>query len=276
MAVILALISAASYGVSDFLGGLFSKRSGPWQIATIGQSSSALTALAAGLFVLPGSPTPADLVWGAAAGMGGGIGASFLYRGLAGAKMNVVAPLSAIGSALLPVAAGIGLGDRPPLLTALGVACAFPAIFLISRATDEDPTHRGGVADGIIAGLGFGFLFICLGQVSSSSGMLPIAALQTVSVLTVIVTASSLKQRWKPRDPMALRALLMGPLGVSATGCFMYATHHGLLSVVSVISALYPASTVALAAIFLRERVRGWQGVGLALAVASVTMVAAG
>lgn len=276
MAVILALISAASYGVSDFLGGVFSKRSGPWQIATIGQSSSALTALAAGVFVLPGSPTPADLIWGAAAGLGGGTGASFLYRGLASANMNVVAPLSAIGSALLPVAAGIALGDRPPFLTALGVACAFPAIYLISRSTDDDSSHRGGVGDGLIAGLGFGFLFICLGQVSSTSGMLPIAALQTISVLTVIATATGLKQRWKPRDPMALRAFLMGPLGVSATGCFMYATHHGLLSVVSVISALYPASTVALAAIFLHERVRSWQGAGLALAVAAVTMVAAG
>lgn len=274
MAVVLALFSALSYGISDFLGGIFAKRSGPWQVATVGQLSSAVAALVAGLVVLPGSPGTADIMWGGASGFGAGTGASFLYRGLAGAKMNVVAPLSAIGSALLPVAIGLGFGDRPSMLATFGVICAFPAIYLISKVTDDDPAHRGGVVDGVVAGLGFGFLFVCLGQVGASSGMLPIAACQLVSVLTVATTASVLRQRWRPRDPMAWRALMMGPLGVSATGCFMYATHHGLLSVVSVISALYPASTVLLAALFLRERVRDWQGLGLILAVAAVSLVA--
>lgn len=274
MAVILSLFSAFSYGISDFLGGVFAKRSGSWQVTVIGQTSSTISALCAGLFILPGDPSTTDMLWGAAAGLGGGTGAAFLYRGLAGAKMNVVAPISAIGSALLPVAAGLSLGDRPSMLTTLGVICAFPAIFLISKVTDDDPSHRGGAVDGIVAGIGFGFLFICLGQVSSGSGMLPIAACQSISVVTVATTATALRKPWRPRDPWAFRALLMGPLGVSATGCFMYATHHGLLSVVSVISALYPASTVALAAIFLRERVRGWQGAGLVLAVAAISMVA--
>src|SRR5699024_12443278 len=104
---------------------------------------------------------------------GGCVCGDYIVCGVSGANINVVTLLSSIGSALFPVSDGIVLGYRPPLLTALGVACAFPAIFLTSRATDEDPTHRGGVADGIIAGLGFGFLFICLGQVSSSSGMFP-------------------------------------------------------------------------------------------------------
>ncbi len=275
MAVVLSLLSALSYGVSDFLGGLFSKRSGPWQVAVVGQSSSTVANLVVGL-VVGGVVTGQDWAWAAGAGVGGGLGTAFLYRGLAGARMGVVAPLSAVGTALLPVAVGLAIGERPSPLAVLGVISAMPAIWLISRVADEDPSHRGGVVDGVLAGLGFGLLFVCLGRIGEDAGIVPLALTQLVSVAVVVLTAVSLRQAWVPRDPAAWRALAMGPLGAAATGLFVYATHHGLLSVVSVISALYPASTVVLAALVLKERIHAWQGVGLALAAAAVTLVALG
>lgn len=273
MAVVLSLLSALAYGISDFLGGVFSKRSGPWQVGVVGQSSSTLANLVVGL-IIGGTVTGQDWAWAAAAGVGGGIGTAFLYRGLAGARMGVVAPLSAVGTALLPVAVGLATGDRPSTLAVFGVVCAFPAIWLISLVTDEDPSHRGGVIDGILAGLGFGLLFACLGRIHEDAGILPLALTQLVSVGAIIVTAVAFGQKWVPRDRLAYRAVLMGPLGAAATGCFLFATHHGLLSVVAVISALYPASTVLLASLVLKERIQAWQGVGLALAAAAVTLVA--
>ena len=275
MAIVLALLSAAAYGVSDFLGGIFSKRASPWQVAVVAQMSSTTFNALAGL-VIGGNPVRADWLWGAMAGVCAGIGAVFLYRGLAGARMGVVAPLSAVGCALVPVVVGLATGDRPSTIAVIGIVCAFPAMYLISRIVDEDPTHRGGVFDGIMAGLGFGLLFVFIGQMSDDAGLMPLALAQAFAVLGVISMAVSLRQAFVPRTREPWRAVVMGPLGAAATGCFLYATHHGLLSVVAVIAALYPAGTVILATVVLREKIHAWQGVGLAFAVAAVTLVAIG
>jgi drug/metabolite transporter (DMT)-like permease len=275
VAIVLALLSATAYGVSDFLGGIFSKKASPWQVAVVAQTSSTCFNVLAAL-VIGGSPVSSDWWWGALAGLCAGIGAVFLYRGLAGARMGVVAPLSAVGCALVPVAVGLALGERPSLLAVIGIICAFPAMYLISRIVDEDPTHRGGVFDGIMAGLGFGLLFVFIGQMSDGAGLMPLAVAQAFAVLGVVAMAISLRQAFIPRTREPWRAVVMGPLGATATGAFLYATHHGLLSIVAVIAALYPAGTVLLATVLLKEKIHAWQGVGLAFAVAAVTLVALG
>jgi drug/metabolite transporter (DMT)-like permease len=275
MAIALALLSALAYGISDFMGGIFAKRSSAWQVAIVGQTSSGVVSLLAAV-IIAGSPTGTDLMFGTLAGLGGGFGVAFLYRGLATARMGVVAPISAIGTALIPAVVGLVTGDRPSALALLGVVCAFPAIALISRVVDDNPAHRGGVVDGVLAGVGFGLLFTFLGQVGDDAGLYPLALSQVTSVLGVVITATALGHAWVPRGRRVWGALVMGPLGATAQGAFLYATHHGLLSIVSVISSLYPASTVLLASILLREKIHGWQGVGLVFAAMAVALVAAG
>lgn len=275
MAIALSLLSALAYGVSDFLGGIFAKRSSAWQVAVVGQTSSGVLSLLAAV-IIAGSPTSTDLMYGSLAGLGGGFGVAFLYRGLATARMGVVAPISAIGTALIPVVVGLATGDRPSQVAWVGVVFAFPAIALISRVVDDNPDHRGGVIDGILAGVGFGLLFTFLGQVGDDAGLYPLALSQITSVLSVIITATALGHAWVPRGRRVWGAVVMGPLGATAQGAFLYATHHGLLSIVSVISSLYPASTVLLASVLLREKIHGWQGIGLVLAAVAVALVAAG
>jgi drug/metabolite transporter (DMT)-like permease len=275
VAVLFSLIAALAWGLSDFAGGIITKRASPWQVAVVGQTSAGVIALVAAL-VVGGSPSSHDLVFGALAGLGSGFGVVFLYRGLATARMGVVAPLSAVGTALIPVVVGVVTGDRPSALAVVGVVCAFPAIVLISRVSDDDSTHRGGVIDGILAGLGFGLLFVCFGQVGEDAGLSPLALSQLTSVGSVIVTAVLLRQAWVPRGRAPLKAAALGPLSLVAQASFLYATHHGLLSVVSVISSLYPAVTVLLAAVLLREKIRRWQGYGLLVAALAVALVAAG
>lgn len=275
MAIVFALISALAYGISDFLGGLFSKRVSAWQIAVVGQTSSAFFALLVGLFI-GGDPTATDWAWAGFAGLGGGFGAAFLYRGLSRGRMSVIAPISAIGSALVPVAIGLIGGDRPSMLVFLGVLFAFPAIYLISQVVESTSAGDGGILDGVLAGLGFGMMFAMLGQVGSDSGLLPLALTQVVAVIGVILTATVMREAWVPRERAAYRALMMGPLGIIATGSFLYATHEGLLSVVAVIASLYPAGTVVLASLVLREKIHTNQAIGLALAAAAVALVAVG
>ncbi len=279
MAVLLSLLSALSYGVSDFLGGLFSKRSGPWQTAVVGQTSSTVCTVAVALFIA-GDPVGSDWVWGVVGGAGSGVGAAFLYRGLAGGRMSVVAPLSAVVCALLPVAVGLVTGDRPSALALAGIVVAVPAIALVSRVVEEDAAsqaaHRGGVVDGVVAGLGFGVRVVALGQVRDDAGLWPLAVAQGAAAGVVVLLAVALREAWVPRDRLAWRAVVMGPLGATATTAFLLATREGLLSVVSVISSLYPATTVLLATLVLKERIQAWQGVGLALAASAVTLVALG
>jgi drug/metabolite transporter (DMT)-like permease len=278
--VLLALGSALAYGLSDFVGGLLSRRVSPWTVAVVAQAAATvLTALTA-LFV-PGEPSAADWAWSAVAGVGNGAGAGFLYRGLGAGRMGVVAPISAVGAALVPVAVGVLVGERPTGVTWLGVCCAFPAIWLVSRTEDTSgPGHPAGAAagfvDGVLAGLGFGVLFAALGQVPEDAGIGPIALTQAVSVLATITLAMALRASWLPRDRSSAAALGVGVLGTAATLLFLLATQTGLLTVAAVVTSLYPALTVLLATLLLRERIGRTQGVGLALAAAAVGLVAAG
>lgn len=277
--VLLALGSAVAYGLSDFIGGILARRSRVWPVAVVAQlAATAGCSVAALLYT--GEPTTPDWVWGAVAGVGSGIGAVFLYRGLASGRMSVVAPLSAVAAALLPVAAGLISGERPSLVTWLGVVCAFPAIWLVSRAADpapgDDRAHHAGVADGLLAGLGFGALFAALGQVEDGGGLGPLALAQATSVVAIIALATGLRQPWFPRYRGEAAASIAGLLGALATSLFLLATQSGLLTVAAVLSSLYPASTVLLAALVLHERIRRSQGFGLLLAGTAVALVAAG
>lgn len=282
MTVILALGSAVAYGLSDFLGGLFSRASSVWPVAVVVQASGAAGVLLTSL-LFAGDPGTAHLLWGLLSGIGSGLGTAFLYRGLATGRMSVVAPLSAVGAAVLPVFVGVVSGERPEALAWLGIACALPAIWLVS-AGEGDESVAGehvvrastGVVDGILAGLGFGFLFVALGQVPDGAGLVPAGLGMAASVLVVIALAVALRQPWVPRERGALSGVLVGVIAALATVLFQLATQSGLLTIASVLSSLYPAFTVLLAVLVLRERIRRGQGVGLAMAGAAVTLVALG
>ncbi len=285
MAVLLALVSAVSYGLSDFLGGLLSRRASAWQVAVAAQVSSTVCVAVLALLVVGGHPRPADFAWAALAGVGSGAGAAFLYRGFSRGRMGVVAPVSAVGAAVVPVVVGAATGERPSLVVWLGIAVALPAIWLVSSEptdplADGGAPRRGSVADGltdgVLAGLGFGMLFAALGQVPDGAGWWPLTVAQATGIPTVVLLALALRQDWLPRAPAARWALLMGPLSAAATGFFLLATQQGYLTVSGVLASLYPASTVLLAALVLHEKVHRAQGVGLGLCALAIAFVAGG
>jgi drug/metabolite transporter (DMT)-like permease len=277
MAIVLALLSAVMYGLSDFVGGLVSRRASAWPAAVVGQASSTLCTALAALFVA-GSPTPAHFAWGALAGLGGGIGTAFLYRGLSNGRMGVVAPVSAIGSAVVPVAVGALTGERPGSLMWIGIVLALPAIWLISTVPRSVQDHHrdsfaAGLADGVLAGLGFGGMFAALGQVPDGAGLWPLVTVQAFSVVGVILLATGLRADWMPRSRGTAWAALTGPFGAAAALAFLLATHHGFLTLSGVLAAFYPAVTVLLAVFVLREHVHRVQAIGLALCSVSIVLV---
>jgi drug/metabolite transporter (DMT)-like permease len=274
--VVLALAGAAFYGLSDFVGGLASRRTSAWSVALVaslaGAAFVAVAALATG-----GDPTPSAFLWGLAAGVGNGFGTAFLYRGLAGGKMAVVAPISAIGAVVVPVVVALATGERPSGLVWLGFAAALPGVWLVSREPDEAVSPAtGGVLDGVLAGFGFGGLFAALGQIPESAGLLPLAFNQLVGAVIVVGIALMLRAPWVPRERPALAGVACGALGASATIAFLLAAQQGALAVAAVLASLYPAVTILLAATVLRERIHRGQAVGLLLCGLAVGLVAGG
>jgi drug/metabolite transporter (DMT)-like permease len=277
MAVLLSLLAALSYGLADFCGGLTSKRGSAWGVALAASVAGAI-AVGATSLVVDGDPTAGDFGWAVAAGIGNGFGTAFLYRGLSSGRMGVVAPVSGVGAAVIPVIVGVALGERPALLVWVGIALAIPAIWLVAREPDGlgGPTAPGGVVDGGLAGLGFGLLFVALAQLSDEAGLLPLALNQLVAAAVIVLVACLLRQPWRPSPATVPGGAVAGVLGAAATVCFLFATREGYLSIASVVTSLYPAFTVVLAATILREHVHRAQAVGLAFCAVAVALVATG
>ncbi|HJU65520.1 MAG TPA: EamA family transporter, partial [Gemmatimonadaceae bacterium] len=155
MVLILSLCAAAAYGLSDFVGGVVTRRASVWAVAATSQTVASILAVILAT-IIPGDPVAADLWWGALAGIGSGAGNVLIYHGLARGRMAVVAPLSAVTSAVVPLLVGILTGDRPGMLSAVGIALALPAIWLVSTSgTWTIDAARTDVLNGLAAGMGF-------------------------------------------------------------------------------------------------------------------------
>jgi drug/metabolite transporter (DMT)-like permease len=278
-AVVLAVIAALAYGASDFVGGLSARGVSAWKIALTGQlGGAAAVAVLAGT-IAPGAPAGTDFAWAALGGVGGAAGTAFLYRGLAAGRMGLVAPVSAVGAAMLPLAVGIVTGDRPPVIVWLGVLVALPGIWLVSRSADSGARRQedlAAIGDGVLAGLGFGLLFVAVGQVPSTAGAGPLVVQNVVGAAATVAIALALRQPWLPRVRRDWGGLPAGIVGALGTASFLAATQHGSLSVTGVLASTYPVFTVGLAALVLRERVRHGQAAGIVLCLTSVALVAVG
>lgn len=274
--LLLSLCSAIAYGLSDFTGGILTRRASAWAVAATSQAAATVLALWL-LVATEGEPDGAAFLWGALAGIGSGAGNVLIFRGLAIGRMTVVAPLSAITAAMLPVLVGLAGGERPGALPVLGVLTALPAIWLVSGSTSGlSGAKRADLINGLLAGLGFGLQFSALAQVPEQAGLAPLAVSQAVSVVAIVIGAQVLSAPWIPRDRFSRLGVVAGLFAGIATITFQLAAQSGMLTIAAVVTSLYPAMTVLLAALVLRERVGRVQGVGLALAAAAVALIAAG
>lgn len=233
-----------------------------------------------------------DVVWGAFSGLLGAVGLLLLYFALGRGPMTIVAPTTALIAASFPIAAGTMLGERPSKLQWIGIVGALIAIVIISSGPGEsvnaDETQtahqsidRTTLLAAIGAGLGFGAFFIALDYTPEESGLWPLVSGRIASALVVtLLIVSSRKIRGLVLIPNLRSAFpaiaASAAFDVTANVFFLFAVRGGLLSVVSVISSLYPASTIVLANRILREHISSKQFGGMLLAVGAVGLVAAG
>ena len=281
MSVLLALAGALAYGISDFVGGLASRREPALRVLLLSYPVGVLL-MAAVLPLVPGRLDAATLAWSTAAGLAGAAGVVLLYLGLATGPMGVVAPLTAVASAVVPVAVGIALGERPPLPAYGGVALALLGVVLVSRGPAQDPTEDPAhgrvtlavVGIALLAGVGFGLYFVLLAQAPDSSGGWPLLVSRVASALVVTALAVGTGRAGRLTGRGTRLAVTAGALDALANLAYLLAVRQGLLSLVAVVVALYPAATILLARLVLGERTGRVQRLGLAVAAGSVALIA--
>jgi drug/metabolite transporter (DMT)-like permease len=278
MPILLALSSAIVYGVADWCGGRASRFHPSSIVTLIGQIVSLVLIVVA--VAIAGTPVPGlpTFAWGWLAGAAGAVGLACLYYAFANGAMTVVAPISAVVGAVLPVTVGLALGERPAVIAYVGIGFAIVSVALVSGAVGhhDRPTPRRIMGFAVVAGLGFGVLFVALDRTDSGSGLWPLVAARSSSVPLLVVVALVMGARVGGERRWLQLAVVAGGLDMAANVLYLEATRGGLLSVVAVVSSLYPASTVMLAFVFDHERVHRWQAVGMAGAVAALVLVTLG
>jgi drug/metabolite transporter (DMT)-like permease len=245
-----------------------------------GSQAVALVAIvAAAPLFSDGAPAVADLAWGFGAGMAGAVGLAVFYHALATTRIGVAAPVASVVSTLVPVVFGIMTGERPAPLAWVGMLLALPAMLLLPASGSADPSgargHRAAYL-GAVAGFGFGMFGILISRTASESGMWPLAGARIGSLALMAVLIPLMRARFLPRRDAWPTIAAAGILDMSANVLFLIAVRRELLSLVAVIMAFYPASTMVLARIVLGERTVRRQLAGLALAAVAVTLIAVG
>jgi drug/metabolite transporter (DMT)-like permease len=278
-AIALALVASLSWGCADFIAGLKSRALSVLTVITISQVAGLVLIAAAVAIRAEGPPGGGFVLFAALSAFAGLSGLAAFYRGLAVGAMSVVAPISGL-AAVIPVVFGLIRGEDPGALQGAGMALAVAGVVLASR--EKAPTEEGGTrtASGVWlaigAAAGFGSFFVLMDRASDDDVLWAVLTNRIAGVALLTVLCAALR----PGLPSGRRDLLplvaAGVLDMSANGLFALATHEGLVSVVSVLSSLYPVVVIGLAHIVLRERVRPLQSLGAAAALGGVALVVAG
>ena len=276
----LAVLSGLIWGIGDFAGGKATQRAGALLVVWVSKLVS-LPLLAIYLIAMYVPITAIGLTWGAMAGVAGLVGLVLFYRALSAGAMTIVAPVTGVTSAAIPVVVGLVWGERPSGARLLGIGCALLAIALVSIA--PNPSGRPQVvswrliAVALGSGAGFGLFFILLAVANEAAGgsvgLWPIAGSQLSALIIGGLLILMVRPGPWPRGVGLRFTMVAGPCDMTANALFLLAARTGDLSIVAPLAALYPVTTVILALVFDHERLRGVQIAGLAFAVAALVLV---
>lgn len=271
--ILAGLASAFIWGSGDFAGGLAARQGRHFQVVTLSALAGLVLLIPAALLRGETLPSPASLAWSWAAGFSGAAGIAALYRALSTGSAAVVAPTAGVVGATVPVIVGSWLEGLPGGTQSAGILAGLAGIWLVSRpASPEGASGRSELTLAVLAGIGFGGFFVCIAQVEAGLlfGPLAVAKLAALAFGAAIL---ALQRQPVPSPASNPLALLAGVFEVGGNLFYLIAVRYIPLSVAAVLASMYPASTVLLAMIVLRERVRGWQALGVILCLVAVVLV---
>lgn len=277
LTVVLGLLSAVVWGGGDFLGGMLSRGTSVLGVVLVSQIVGMTMALVIALAIGETAMLPEDVVWCALAAVAGGIGITSLYHGLAVGRMGVVAPVTGVLAAVIPVAAGILLQGVPGTLVLIGIVLAITAVVLVSRVpSDGVRDGPSGLRFALIGGVGIGLFSIFLARMSHGHAFGPLALIRALEAVMLGVAILVTRSPWRAPRRLLPAMTGVGVLDMAGNSFFVLAVQAGSLAVAAVLSSLYPVTTVILATLVLRERVTRSHAVGIALAVTAIACIAIG
>ena len=273
--VVFGLSSAVAFGAGDFGGGWTSRRAPVLGVSLVVQVVGLAAMVVAALVAGESLPAPGSAALAAVGGLVGVIGIVCLYHGLAVGRMGVVAPVTGVLAAVIPVAVGVLLEGMPPPLVWLGIGFAVIAVVLVSRAAGAEG-GRSGLEFAVAAGLGIGLFTVFLGLVPGRSLFWALAILKAAAAALLVGVIVVGRRSWRVPQRVVPATIGVAAFDITGNGLFLLAAQAGELAIAAVLSSLYPVTTVILAATLLHERITRFHVVGIAAAITAIVLIGAG
>lgn len=268
------LAAVATWGTSDFLGGYATRRANAFLFSTVVNIGGLLLVGTLASTTHAALPSVRSVLWALAGGVSGGASLAIFYRALASGRMGLTAPVAAVFSAAIPTIFSMFTEGVPGKIPVIGFFLAAIGLWLITRAEDGNTPEGIGLA--LLAGTGFAAFYLCVRQASDGSAFW-IATFTRTGGLLITGLIVLMQREFSDITAAGVRwGILTGCVDSIGTILFVRASQTGRLDEAVVISSLYPAVTVLLARIFLKEHFTRWRFVGLLAALAAVPMIAAG
>jgi drug/metabolite transporter (DMT)-like permease len=274
--VALGLTSSMTWGVSDFLGGVASRRAPLLGVLTIANFIGLIVAIPVAITRGEAALGTADVAWVTVSGGLGAVGIACLYRGLAVGRMGVVAPVTGVLVAVIPVVAGMVLDGIPSPIVVGGIVLAIASVAIVARVPGEVGELTSGLWWGVAAGTMLGVFTVTFSRVSDGLVFGPLALMKAIEVVAFAVVILVGQRAWRVPRSLWPTLLAVGLLDMAATAAYLAATQSGPLAIAGVLSALYPVATVILAAALLRERITRVHAFGIVGAGLAIALIASG
>jgi drug/metabolite transporter (DMT)-like permease len=276
ISILYGLTSAISWGAADFCGGLASRKAQPHQAVLYGEAAGLVLLLVAALFISESALSWSSLLMCSLAGSMGVFGLLLFFHALAKGRMTIAAPVSALTATILPIIVGSVLEGFPGILTVAGFALALAAIWLISQPEGGSKSLRLRLKDlalPLIAGLSFGFYLVLINRGSQENFFYPLVAARAGGVLTMLLYTLIARKGFLPPAKAGVFLFLNGLLDVGGNALYIFSGQTGRMDVAAVLASLYPASTVILALLLLKEKLNRLQVFGILAALVSIVLM---
>ncbi len=273
LAIIFGVASALSWGAVDFSGGIATRRGNLYSVILVSQIIGGIFLAILALLFRETIPTPTDFILGGLAGLAGMLGLMGLYSGLAYGRMSIVAPFTAVLSAVIPILFSLIIEGIPPTLQIIGFIVALFAVWLLSGGGGRENIQKMEAAYSLLAGSGIALFFIFIDQANETAVFWPLTAARVASVacLSIYIGVRGIWQK-PARSELGL-ITLVGILDALGNTFFTLSARFGRLDLAAILSSLYPASTVFLARQFLHEKLSPLQWIGVLLALVALILI---
>jgi len=274
--IILALVAAASWGAGDFFGGLASRKLNQFQVLLLTSVSSFVLLLLFAVIGRDNFPTANNIIIAFLAGISGSLGLSALYKGLSLGNAALVSPVAGVIGAIIPTLVGLFIEGLPSIIKLIGFVLSIIGIWIVSRSKGNNGStiHRGlGLA--LLAGMGFGGFLALIAQIKGEQIFAPLVFAKLSSIILAIILLRIRKISF-PKPPLSPIAILSGILDAGGNILYLFATQFTRLDIAALLSSLYPAGTVLLSSVILKEKLSSYQWIGVSICVIAIMLITSG